>query len=89
MKLTMCAVYDSATQMFGRPFFMVAAGQAIRSFKDEVTRGDPNSDLFKHPDDFNLYCLGIFDDSDGSMQLNSSPDLLVRGKDMKELGETK
>lgn len=87
MKMQMCAVYDSATQMFGRPFFAVATGQAVRSFRDEVTRNNPDSDLFKHPDDFNLYHFGVFDDGDGTMELLSSPALLVRGKDVKELKE--
>ncbi|AXH76963.1 MAG: nonstructural protein [Microviridae sp.] len=87
MIMQLCAVFDSATQMFGRPFFTVATGQAVRSFKDEISRDDPNSDLFKHPDDFILYHFGSFDDSSGQFSLFGQPELLVRGKDIKSLGD--
>lgn len=81
MKLECFAIYDSATQMFGRPFFMVATGAALRSFTDEVNKGDKN-DFAAHPDDYSLYHLGTFHDSDGTWDLHGSPVLLVRGKDV-------
>lgn len=82
MILKMCAVYDSATQMFGRPFFMVAHGQAIRSFRDEVMRNEANNDLNKHPADFTLYALGDFDDSTGLFTAEVAPAQLIRGVDV-------
>lgn len=82
MKLVICGVFDGASQLFGRPFFVVATGQAIRSFKDEVNKKDGN-DFANHPEDYNLYCFGAFDDSNGSFDC-SAPELLVRGKDVVE-----
>lgn len=81
MKLVMCAVRDSATEMFGRPFFVQNARVAIRSFQDEVRRQDQGNDLNKHPDDFTLYQLGTFDDSDGSY--TPAIEQLCRAKDVE------
>lgn len=82
MKIEIVAMYDSASQMFGRPFFVQAVGMAIRSFGDEVKREDAQNDLFKHPEDFTLYHLATFDDSMGSFDVPAAPVLLVRGKDL-------
>ncbi|WNK13269.1 MAG: nonstructural protein [Microvirus sp.] len=83
MNLQICAVYDSATQMFGRPFFVQARGHALRSFTDEVNKGDKQSDISNHSDDFDLYHFGHFDDNSGIWHLLDKPDLLIRGKDAK------
>lgn len=82
MKLVMIAVRDSATECFGRPFFVATRAQGVRSFTDEVRRVDNGNDLNKHPDDFTLYSLGIFDDSSGMFE----PEIvqLVRAKDVTE-----
>lgn len=82
MRIEIVAIYDSASQMFGRPFFVQVTGMAVRSFGDEVKRADAQNDLYKHPEDFSLYHLGTFDDSIGSFVLPSAPVLLVRGKDL-------
>lgn len=80
MNLLIVSVRDGASAAFGRPFFVVARGQAIRSFQDEVNRQDNNNDLHKHPEDFDLYCVGIFDDNTGQI-VGQPPELLIRGKD--------
>lgn len=70
MKLVMCAVRDAATEMFGRPFFVQSRAVAVRSFRDEVRRGDAQNDLHNHPEDFTLFELGSFDDSTGVFEPN-------------------
>lgn len=82
MKIEIVAMYDSAAQMFGRPFFVQSTGIAIRSFSDEIKREANDNDLYKHPEDFTLYHLGSFDDSMGQFELPSSPIQLIRGKDL-------
>lgn len=54
------SVYDSKAEAYMSPFFMVATGQAIRSFVDTAT--DAASQLGKHPEDFTLFELGTYDD---------------------------
>lgn len=75
------AVRDGATGLFGQPFFVTARGQAVRAFSDEVNRRAPDNDLNKHPEDFELFCLGEFDESSGRFGSLGDPEVLIRGKD--------
>lgn len=81
MKQVVVAVFDRAAALYGRPFFVQAAGQAIRSFTDEVNRKDEQRGEFaRHPDDFDLWQLAVYDDNLGAFE--SSVQMLVRGKDV-------
>lgn len=60
-----CAVYDRAAECFGNPFFVSATGLAIRDFTIEVNRDAKENLLSQHPLDFELYCLGEFDEAIG------------------------
>lgn len=80
MKQVVVAVFDRAAQLYGRPFFVQALGQAIRSFTDEVNRkDDQRGDFAKHPQDFDLWSLAVYDDNEGSF----TPDhkMVLRGVD--------
>ncbi|QCQ84822.1 nonstructural protein [Blackfly microvirus SF02] len=81
MILYVCAVFDSATQAYGRPIFVNAPGQAMRGFGDEVANPAKETDLAKHPSDFELFQLATFDDATGRFHTPPDPVLLVRGKD--------
>jgi hypothetical protein len=63
-----------------------ATGVAIRSFQDEVNRNAEDNQMYAHPDDFDLYELGIFDDFDGKFDLHEAPKLLALGKQLKNRG---
>lgn len=68
-----CAVFDQAAGVFGRPIFVAALGLASRSFADEVNRvGDGNS-MNAHPQDFSLFHLGSFDDESGRLVSLEAP----------------
>jgi len=83
MKYVICTVKDRAADAYGRPMFLAAIGQAIRSFTDEINKDYDENQMFNHPDDFDLYDLGVFDDANGYFALLEEPKLLVRGKDVK------
>ena len=72
-----CSVRDSASLLFGQPVFVAAKGQAIRSFQDEVNKGE--GDLSRHPEDFELWQLCEWDDVLG--KFDGVPALLLRAKD--------
>lgn len=57
------SVFDGALQAFVRPFTVPAVGVAMRSFMDEAAKGD--SDIAKHPGDYELHHLGTFEDTTG------------------------
>lgn len=81
MKQVVCGVFDRAAQLFGRPIFCATTAQATRSFKDEINRAD--SEMGRHPDDFDLFLLATFDDNTGVFLSDSQ--LIVRGKDLIEV----
>jgi hypothetical protein len=84
MKMTVCSVRDRGAEAFGRPFFTPAIGVAIRSFQDEVNRKVEDSQIYNHPDDFDLYELGSFDDFSGMFDLLENPKLVATGKQLKD-----
>jgi hypothetical protein len=83
MKLIICTVKDRAADAYGRPMFVPSAGVAIRSFSDEINRNNAENQLYNHPDDFDLYELGEFDDNTGLFSLHEQPKLLSLGKQVK------
>lgn len=84
MQLVIVSVKDTAAQAFGRPIFVPAVAVAIRSLRDEVNRKDSSDDLARHPEDFELYELGIFDDQAGTITPTVPARLLSRAKDLKD-----
>lgn len=83
MKLVMCSMKDRAADAFARPMFVPSVGVAIRSFSDEINREDKDNQLYAHPDDFDLFELGIFDDSNGKFDLYDEPKQIAIGKQVK------
>jgi len=81
MHLFVVCVKDRAAEVFNRPFFVPHRNVAIRDFTDEVNRAAADNQLNKHPDDFDLYLLGEFNDNTGEFSI-STPQVLVRAKDV-------
>lgn len=77
------AVKDQASGAYSRPIFVAARGQAVRSFADELNRPQSESELARHPDDFELHALCSFDDVGGAFYpFPDGPEVLVRGRDL-------
>jgi len=57
---------DAKLSGFSRPFFAQTEAQAVRMVQDLVNSGQQD-DVCKHPDDFELWCLGSFDDEFGEL----------------------
>lgn len=60
-----CAVQDRKSELFASPLLFVNEADAIRNFADAIGREDAQSMLFLHPDDYDLFRIGTYDDSDG------------------------
>lgn len=78
----MFAIRDSAAETFHPPFCARAIGQATRDFQAQVNRADDNNPLYKHPEDFELYRVGSYNDNTGLIE-HQAPELVMRGKDAK------
>lgn len=62
MKYIIVCVRDRAADVYGVPQFVNSLGSAIRSFGDEINRSAENNAFYNHPDDFDLYSIGTYDD---------------------------
>ena len=74
------SVRDRALDAFGQPIFSPSTGLAVRSFSDEVNR--PGSDFNKHPEDYDLYEVGQWDDETGTLAPLVPPKMIQIGKDL-------
>ena len=84
MNVFVVAVRDSAMNAFAKPIFVQSIGVATRSFSDEVNRKGDDNQLSSHPEDFELYQLGTFDEETGRFVNCEVPQLIVRGKDVSK-----
>lgn len=70
MILRMFTVYDSKTEAYLPPFYQPTNGAAIRVF--EETCNDVNHAFYKHPSDYTLFYMGIYDDANAKVDCPSS-----------------
>lgn len=76
------AIKDRAADAYLRPIFTKTVAEAIRIFQDEMNREAQDNLMFHHPDDFDLYTLGKFDDNTGEL-IPSKPEQVAIGKNSK------
>jgi len=84
MRKSIVVVKDTAARVFGTPFVVQAVAQAVRSLRDEVNSKEATSDLARHPDDFELYEIGSFDEDTGVITPTPEPIIVCRAKDLRE-----
>ncbi|AXH73330.1 MAG: nonstructural protein [Microviridae sp.] len=78
MKHNIMSIKDRLAGSFQRPWASPSLAVAMRAFMDEIK--NPETALAKHPEDYDLYEVGEFDDDSGSMTSNlHSPRLLLSG----------
>lgn len=81
MILILISIKDRAIQAFQPPFAVRAKGEAMRNFMDAVN--DPNNkQLHAHPEDYELYIVGYFDDNTGQIT-TIDPTLLTVGNELQ------
>lgn len=77
MKTKIFAVRDTAVESFMQPMFLQSEGAVRRSFADEVNRSAPDNVMFHHPEHFQLYYLGEYDNEFGILTPLSAPVFIV------------
>lgn len=83
MKSVVVSVLDTAMKAFGRPVFVPTIGVAVRSFTDEVNRKAEDNQMYRHPEDFQLWILAEFDEDQGVFEVpQDGKRMLVRGQDV-------
>nr|QJB20881.1 MAG: nonstructural protein [Microvirus sp.] len=83
------SVRDKAVGAFLQPFYARSRGEAMRSFIDAMADG--NHAFEKHPEDYDLYYLGDFDEEKGvfndpeGVKVVSSPMNIMSGLSAAEI----
>lgn len=80
MKVQLFAIRDSALNAYMNIWQAPTIGAANRIFNDEVNNAD--SAMNKHPDDYELFHLGEFDQDDGTLKTPKLPTSVARAKDV-------
>lgn len=65
MELKMYTIYDVKTKAYHKPFYSNTNGAAIRAFSNAVN--DPVSDFNKNPEDYTLFEIGHYNDTEGTL----------------------
>lgn len=81
MKHKIFMVYDDKAKAYLPPFFLPEMGQATRAFADCVN--DPGHQFGKHPEDYTLFCAGIFDDRAGTLAVEPSLVCVAHGVELR------
>jgi len=63
------SIRDTKAEIYHQPFFALTNGVAIRMFADLAN--DTSTFIGKHPNDYNLFYLGEFDDHNAQFELCS------------------
>lgn len=74
------AIRDQAVDAFGRPMFVPAIGAGIRAFSDAVNDG--KSEYAQHPEDYELFHLGSYDDATGKFVQLDQPKSIALGRNL-------
>lgn len=82
MLMKVFSARDMKAEAFLQPFFMPTQGSAIRAFGDACEKQD--SPFYQHPNDYVLYEIGTYDDSDGSLNSLIPIKMLVTAADFKK-----
>lgn len=87
MKVKVYSLFDSAAKAYTQPFFMQNDGLAIRAFQDNVNAKEENN-VSKHPDQFTLFHIGDWDDTEGKIIQAEVVKSLGNGLEFKNNEET-
>jgi len=63
MIMQIFSIFDKKTAIYSKPFYCLTMAEAIRTFGDAVN--EPESPFFKHPEDYDLWQIGRFEDITG------------------------
>jgi len=81
MTVKLFSIFDSAAKTFSQPHPAQNRVVAIRNFRHLVN--DPETQVFKSPQDFSMYEIGEFSDGDG-MIVPCAPELVVSALSLKD-----
>ncbi len=85
MKLLVFSVYDEKAEFFSNPFFVAATGIATRMIADLAN--DPSTTISKHPNDFTLYHVGNWNNTEAKFDNLATPKFIARASEYTQRQE--
>lgn len=82
MQIQVFSIFDIKAQAYMQPFFMNSTGMATRAFAEPVN--DPEHLFCKNAEDFSLYRIGVFNDSNGTFE-SGTPEFICQALSLKKL----
>lgn len=76
MQQKIFTIRDSKGEFYSPPFYKNTHGEAERDF--HTASKDPNTNISKYPEDFDLYCVGEFDNLTGKIKPLDTPQHIVK-----------
>jgi hypothetical protein len=67
MKLEMYSIYDTKSETYYQPIFLLNEAMMLRQFADMAN--DKDCAISKHPEDYTLYHLGSWQDQDSKIKI--------------------
>lgn len=77
MNMRIFCVRDRQTDQYGTPMFLLSAGQAIRTFTDEINRKENGNALNAHPEDYDLYEVGTWNTDEAKFETHTPKQIAV------------
>lgn len=81
MKFKSFVVYDEKARAYLPPFFLPEVAQAVRTFGDCC--GDVSHEFGKHPEDYSLFQVGVFDSSSGVFEVSQTLLFVINGLEVR------
>lgn len=75
MNIRLYSIYDIKSLTYAPPYVAATDGVAVRMLKELVD--DNNNMVGRHPADFKLYCIALFDDQRGLVLAQQPPEHVV------------
>lgn len=83
MKLYMFSIFDDKAKAYLSPFFLPTMAMGQRVFRDAVN--DPQTNFYKNPGDYTLFCLGAWNQTTCAFELESANINVANGLELKEV----
>jgi len=81
MLINIYTVYDDKAEMYLAPFYFGTVGEALRAFGASVN--DPNHSFCKHSEDYTMFELGTYDNSNAKFETYLTPKAIGKAIELK------
>lgn len=83
MILNIVVIRDAGAKVYSVPQFVASVGGFVRAFGDQIKAGAKDDQLAAHPEDFEAFHVGTYDDNTRRFEFFDTDVSICRGVDYK------